>query len=428
MRTVAGGHRAARGCTADGTVVPRRVARLPASETTGDAVSPSSPQQGRHGCPSHAATGRRGARNSGRVALLPPPRATRLPKPRRHGSASGAQLRPCRPSPPTKGDTAVQAARPTGDATANRVPRRPTERDDTAVSAPADNAGGRIGGRAAPRGQGGTAVCRPPASNDRAPVRAVPPHGDKAARRSRADRPQRTAQPVRGRAAARGEGGTAVCRRTHRQRPGGRLGPRRPTGVRRRGCLGPGRPKGRHGSPCGGRARRPTWWAARQTGRRAVRGPCRPDGGWATRPVLSTCRLDEPAWQDREPGKVGGPPGGRAWNPGVSTVDHDNTVHSGHSGLAPRCPPRRHGSDRGRVQSTLYHVADRTNARHHGRSSGSRCRATSVTQHCVGGGPPTPCVRPPAPAWPAPSGPARSSPPASGWSADQAGSRSPRPC
>jgi hypothetical protein len=42
--------------------------------------------------------------------------------------------------------------------------------------------------------------------------------------------------------------------------------------------------------------------------------------------------------------------------------------------------------------------------------------------------PPTPCLRPSAPAWPAPSGPARSSPPASGWPADPAGSRSPRPC
>jgi hypothetical protein len=199
----------------------------------------------RHGSPGRAAHGSERRGNSGRVALLPPPRATRLSKPR---DPQGPHNEPgAAPSPPGgrhggleapagKRAVGLGAVPPHGDKAARRS------------RATRGKAEGRVRSRAAPRD--GTArryAGHPPATTGR-PVRAAPPHGGKAARRSQAGPYKRTAQPVRGRAAPRGK--TARRSRagpsTRTARPV-RAAP--PHGGKTARLSRAGRPKGRHGGP-----------------------------------------------------------------------------------------------------------------------------------------------------------------------------------
>ena len=225
------------------------------------AVSPSSPTGGRHGarpapppgparpgkpCRSEAgrtarrsgprrSTGRRERRgNSGRVALLPPPRATRL---------SGAAR-------PEGGTASRRRAVPTGARTTRRSCGRSTRSGQATGWQPCRPTGIRRHGglgRSPGKGAAGPGPGRPtgirrhgglgPVLHSGGRSGAVPPHGDRTARRLGAHRPQGSAQPVR--AVPPHGGGTArrICGRTPRQRPGGRLEPHRPTGVGRHGGM-----------------------------------------------------------------------------------------------------------------------------------------------------------------------------------------------
>ena len=239
------------------------------------------------------------------------------------------------------------------------------------------------------------------------------------------------ARPVARRAARRGR----AARRYGGAPP---AGPGRPVGrravLRGRGTargLGPRDPTGRDGtavSPRGGWARRPgTGGAAGQELR-----------GYGGRAALTGVGRHGPsrahAGSGRRRGKFMEPDKDRRTRPAVRR--RNSRVHCGpltvrstvdSAGLAPRCPPRRRGTERGCVQSTLHHVAARqtpgTTAEFRTAAPGDGRHTTLRRSQARRGE-----LRPSGPAWPAPSGPARSSRPASGWPTDPAGSPSPRPC
>ena len=290
-----------------------------------EAVPPSSPTGGRHGCPTRA-----------------------------HPTGPARPLASRCRSAGERSDTAVRGRATTGDA-ADQEPCRPTE----------ERSGTAVRGRAPPTDRRAARQLKAVSPSAR-PTRAT--------RLSKPSRPIRTARRV-------------PCDGRARRPTGGRRG--RPNAARfggRAALTGVGRhgPSSAHAVSTSRRGKFGS--RTRSEDRPAVSGRSRVHCG----PLTMRSTVDSAGW------RRAAPRGGTA--PIVAASNRRLTTW----------PTRP-------TPGTTAGVPD--------RGAGRRASHNVASEAA-----PDARLRPSAPAWPAPSGPARSSRPASGWSADPAGSPSVRPC